>query len=165
MTCVCMNIVGGLGNQLFMAALGVRLAHERNARLIFDTSAYRSDHRRKYQLDEFSIDAMTLSAPDKERLKLSPFLALNARYRRAREIASMRTRHYVKEKLWRFDEDILKLDVPVYLEGYWQTERYFSDVDGLDFANNSGCATRSRNGAAKCSHRSGALARRASRFT
>jgi glycosyl transferase family 11 len=131
MTYVCMNIVGGLGNQLFMAALGVRLAHERNARLIFDASAYRSDHRRKYQLDDFSIDATTLSAPDKERLKLLPFRALNARYRRACEIASMRKRHYVTEKLWRFDEDILKLDVPVYLEGYWQTERYFSDVDGL----------------------------------
>ncbi len=131
MTYVCMNIRHGLGNQLFMAALGVRLAHENKVRLIFDSSAYLSDHSRKYQLNAFSIAATTLSTPSVESLKLSPFRYLNPQYRRARRIASMRRRHYVRERFWQFDEGILKLAAPVYLDGYWQTERYFSDVDGL----------------------------------
>jgi hypothetical protein len=131
MTYVCMNIRCGLGNQLFMAALGLRLAHERKAMLIFDASEYLTDHQRIYQLNEFSIIATTLSAPDKETLRLSPFHSLNPQYRRVRKIASMRKRHHVKEKLRQFDEDILKIDLPAYLEGYWQTERYFSDVEGL----------------------------------
>ena len=131
MTYVCMHISQGLGNQLFMAALVVRLSHDKNAKLIFDSSAYRSDTRRKYQLDAFSIAATMWSDGDKDRLKLSPFRSLNPEYRRVRRTASLRRRSRVRERFFRFDEDILKLDVPVSLEGYWQSERYFSDVEGL----------------------------------
>jgi hypothetical protein len=131
MTFVCMKVRGGLGNQLFIAALGLRMAHEKSAKLIFDSSEYRSDRRRAYQLDEFSIAATTLSVPGKERHRLSPLRTLNPWRRWARRTVSMTRRNHVRETCFQFDQDILKLDVPVYLDGYWQTERYFSDVEGL----------------------------------
>jgi hypothetical protein len=131
MTYVCMRIHSGLGNQLFMAALGLRLAHERKATLLFDASGYLSPEAdRTYQLANFRIAAGTLSAPEMRNLT-SPLRILNPQYKLAKRIVSIRKRNAVKEKVWGFDEDIVKVATPVYLDGYWQTDRYFSGVEGL----------------------------------
>ncbi|THD43820.1 MAG: alpha-1,2-fucosyltransferase [Bradyrhizobium sp.] len=132
MTYVCMRIHCGLGNQLFMAALGLRLAQERKVRLIFDASAYLPrEADRTYQLTNFSIAATTLSAPEKKGFARSPLRFLNPQYRLAKRLASMRRHNFVRQRIWEFDHDVVKVVAPVYLEGYWQTERYFSNVEGL----------------------------------
>jgi hypothetical protein len=131
MSWVCMKIRFGLGNQLFMAALGLRLAHERAARLFFDLTFYAPDANRKYQLDKFSIDATTLRGPGDRGFRGSPIRVLTPRYWRAKTIVALARRNAVREKGWMFDKNVLSVTAPAYLDGYWQSERYFSNVEGL----------------------------------
>ena len=38
---------------------------------------------------------------------------------------------YIRQKHFHFDPEILKLKDNVYLEGYWQSERYFKDIEDI----------------------------------
>jgi hypothetical protein len=51
-----MKVCGGLGNQLFQYAAGLALARRHQARLIIDTSFYRTKSRRSFQLNQLDLD-------------------------------------------------------------------------------------------------------------
>ena len=125
------RIKGGLGNQLFCYAAARRLALISNAELVIDdvTGFARDElYRRRYVLDHFKIPCR--KATSKERME--PF----ERYRRGlikwlsrgRPFAA---RRYVEQEGLDFDERLLGLQVSgtLYLDGLWQSERYFKDIE------------------------------------
>jgi hypothetical protein len=128
---IIVRIKGGLGNQLFCYAAARRLALVNNAELVIDDiTGFARDRqfRRDYALDHFHIQA--LKATSSERLE--PF----ERYRRGvMKWLSRRKpfaeRHYLEQEGLDFDERLLALKVigPLYLDGYWQSEGYFKDVE------------------------------------
>jgi hypothetical protein len=128
---VVARIVGGLGNQLFCYAAARRLALVNGAELIIDDVtgfARDSEYRRQYGLDRFRIPAR--KATPQERLQ--PF----ERYRRGMmkllsRRKSFEERRYVEQQGAEFDERLLGLKVngTVYLDGLWQSEGYFKDVE------------------------------------
>lgn len=125
------RIKGGLGNQLFCYAAARRLALANNAELVIDdvTGFVRDQqYRRRYALDHFHIP--TRKATPEERME--PF----ERYRRGvRKWLSRRRpfaqRRYVEQEGLDFDERLLALKVKgtLYLDGLWQSESYFRDVE------------------------------------
>lgn len=125
------RIKGGLGNQLFCYAAARRLALTNNAELVIDdVSGFIRDreYRRQYALDHFHIPCR--KATPKERLE--PF----SRYRRqvAKLIARIQPfskRSYIEQEGDDFDSRLvnLKLHGCVYLDGLWQSEAYFQDVE------------------------------------
>ncbi len=128
---VITQIKGGLGNQLFCYAAARRLAVTNGAELVIDdVTGFSRDfkYRRRYALDRFHIEGR--KATSRERME--PL----GRYRRAfaRSIARRRPfslRRYVEPKGPDFDPRLLTLEVrgTVYLDGYWQSEGYFKDVE------------------------------------
>jgi hypothetical protein len=128
---VIARIRGGLGNQLFCYAAARRLAVVSNAELVIDdVTGFARDHtyRRKYALDVFNIPARKASPRER--------MALFERARRgiAKLLASRKTfadRRYIVELTPDFDERLvsLKLRHDVYLDGLWQSEGYFKDVE------------------------------------
>lgn len=124
-------ICGGIGNQLFCYAAARRLALVNNAELaIDDFSGFACDHvyKRQYQLDHFEITCRKATAAE----RLEPF----ARIRRymLRAINRRRPfldRSYVQQEGIDFDPRVLQVRIrgTVYLEGYWQSEDYFKDVE------------------------------------
>ena len=40
-------------------------------------------------------------------------------------------RTYIREKHFHFDTDVLNLPDGVYLDRYWQSEKYFADIAGI----------------------------------
>lgn len=128
---VIVRLKGGLGNQLFQYATGKALAIRNGVELVLDTeTGFKRDteYKRSYSLIPFNIIARI--ATPKERLE--PF----ERWRRGfLKILSYRQpfhkRKYVVEN-GPFDNRLLCYDVKksVYLDGYWQSPRYFEDVDG-----------------------------------
>jgi hypothetical protein len=129
MSRICMKINGGLGNQLFQAALGIKLAHARNVPLAFDATAYVADEPlRIYQLDRFKIDAKLLTANELSSMRPLAVRLPKPLYRRAHLFPFLKGKAYIKERQWRFDPSILDVAAPAYLDGYWQTEKYFSTV-------------------------------------
>ena len=125
------RIKGGLGNQLFCYAAARRLALFNNAELVIDdvTGFVRDrQYRRKYMLDRFSIPARKATPAE----RLEPF----ERYQRGlMKWLSRRKpfaeRHYLEQEGLDFDERLLALQVngALYLDGLWQSEGYFKDVE------------------------------------
>lgn len=130
---VIARIYGGLGNQLFCYAAARRLALVNNAELVLDdvTGFVRDFHyRRQYVLDRFNIPARKATRAE----RLEPF----ERYRRGAmkwlsRKRSFAERRYVEQEGLAFDERLLTLGVRgiIYLDGYWQSEKYFKDVEEI----------------------------------
>ncbi len=130
---VVVRIKGGLGNQLFCYAAARRLAMFNNAELVIDdvTGFVRDlQYNRSYSLDRFHISVR--KAKPSERLE--PF----ERYRRGvLKLWSRRwpfeKRIYLEQETREFDERLLSLKVNgrLYLDGLWQSENYFSDIEEI----------------------------------
>lgn len=125
------RIFGGLGNQLFCYAAARRLALVNNAELLIDhVSGFRNDtaYRREYQLDNFNIRCG--KATPNERLE--PFSSIRRNFwRQWNRHIPFEKRNYIRQEGVDFDPRLLDLRVvrPLYLEGYWQSEGYFKDVE------------------------------------
>lgn len=131
MRLVIARIKGGLGNQLFSYSAARRLALVNGAELVLDTlSGFARDHdyRRVYQLGHFNIQA-PLASPWQ---RMEPFPRLR-RYllRYAGRKQEFSHRRLIEQEGMDFDPRLLALrpSGTVYLDGYWQSERYFKDVE------------------------------------
>lgn len=124
---VTARIRGGLGNQLFMYAMGRRLSLVNGVPLYLETrSGFVGDvYRRSYGLKAFNI-----SFPEVARAQRSkPVQFASAAISLMRPFP-FRTYHSDIIGHRPFDRRYLdlRLSRPVYLDGYWQDERYFSDI-------------------------------------
>ena len=125
------RIFGGIGNQLFCYAAARRLALVNNAELaIDDVSGFLRDrnYRRCYHLDHFSIPCRKATATE----RLEPFSRVR-RYlkRKANLCRPFQIRNYIQQEGIDFDPRLLAVKPRgvLYIEGYWQSEQYFKDVD------------------------------------
>jgi hypothetical protein len=128
---VITRLKGGLGNQLFCYAAARRLALVNSAELVIDNvTGFVRDrlYNRQYALEHFHIGARKATRSE----RLQPF----DRYRRA--LAKWRNhgkpfldRSYLEQEGIAFDARLLQLRVEgtVYLDGLWQSESYFKDIE------------------------------------
>jgi hypothetical protein len=125
------RIFGGLGNQLFIYATARRLALVSDAELVLDAvSGFTHDkvYSRNYQLDHFTIPCRKASAAE----RLEPFGRLRRKVlHRWNQRLPFEQRRYLMQEQIDFDPRLLqfKPQGTVYLEGYWQSEKYFKDVE------------------------------------
>jgi len=126
---VTVRLLGGLGNQLFSYAAARRLALVNDAELRIDhLSGFRRDgFQRQYALYNFNIPQNLVSESE---------LFVRSRIcrgllRKFSELLPFHLRPYLVETGNDFDERLvtLKLRRDVYLQGYWQSERYFKDIE------------------------------------
>lgn len=125
---VIVKIMGGLGNQMFQYALARKL-QSMGKRVVLDTSYYdvvpEGDTVRKNWLHSFRHQFEETSAPSMMRIKVCSLLA-----RFAHEP------YVLSDRSGRFCPSVLTLRSG-YVIGYWQSEKYFLDIDALlreDFA-------------------------------
>ena len=102
---ITIRLRGGMGNQFFQYALGLVLAEKHNTRLRLDLSCYPDHKNRSFNLDRFQLNCELVSVP---------FETPN-----------------VRERFFHFDPAILELGNDVFLDGYWQSEKYFKDYEQL----------------------------------
>lgn len=128
---VIVRIFGGIGNQLFCYAAARRLAFINNAELVIDNvSGFRYDYvyRRRYMLDHFNIPFRKATAGE----RLEPFSRIR-RYllKRIERLKPFEKRKYIQQEGLDYDPRLLKFKVngTVYIEGYWQSEDYFKDIE------------------------------------
>jgi Glycosyl transferase family 11 len=128
---IVVRLKGGLGNQLFCYAAARRLALANNAELILDdVTGFVRDrtYRRKYGLDHFNISARKATPAERmepfERCRrgVMKWLSRNKPFPK---------RRYLEQEGVDFDGRLLALKVEdtVYLDGLWQSEGYFKDVE------------------------------------
>ena len=133
MRAVIPRISGGLGNQLFCYAAARRLALANQVEVVLDEISgfsYDTLYLRQYQLNHFNISSRKATSAE----RLEP-LSRVRRYikRRWNQSKPFMQRKYIVEEGLAFDSRLLdfKLNNSVYLEGYWQSEKYFKDVDAI----------------------------------
>ncbi|MFZ3071954.1 MAG: alpha-1,2-fucosyltransferase [Thermodesulfobacteriota bacterium] len=124
---VIVHITGGLGNQMFQYACARRLAHVNGGILKLDITSFgkikETNTSRQYELGALNIIKDFAAPEEVERLKKNAkgFLGF----------FGMGGKTYIRERHYRFDSEILNLRGSVYLEGYWQSEKYFKDIEDV----------------------------------
>lgn len=131
---VTVRLKGGLGNQLFEYAAARAVALRNGAELRIDAlSGFKYDHlyQRHLKIDKFRIHATHASPRDS-------FMDLFGRARRvivkaADQRRPWHTRQYLCEEPGRPTEDltVLRVHRPLYLDGLWQSEDYFKDIEEI----------------------------------
>ena len=130
---VIARLFGGMGNQLFIYSAARRLALVSGRELVLDDrSGFAEDkvYRRNCQLQHFMVAGRSATAAE----RFEPFGKLR-RYlnRRLESRRPFDLRRYIVQEGVDFDARLLTLRPKgdCYLEGYWQSEDYFKDVEPI----------------------------------
>jgi len=127
---VITRLIGGLGNQMFQYAVGRRLAHSLGVKLKLDITEF-DDYKprtfRTYSLGNFNIQENFASLKEIAALK-KPGTIEQVRVKLLHRPAIPPSTYICEKKDGHFDPGIMKLPDNVYLEGYWQSEKYFIDI-------------------------------------
>lgn len=117
---------------MFQYATGRRLAHNYKTELKLDIQDFKGYTLRNYDLNHFNIVENFATTADLSRVLLhSDGLAVKIFKHIIRNIPRVQAIEYIKEKEFSFQQDILDLPDDVYLDGYWQSEKYFLDVEDI----------------------------------
>jgi len=114
---------------MFQYAFGVSLSQKLNRPLYFDLSFYKQGNHdlteRNFELNRFDIpiEAATDEMIDR-------FLRPTDFRRVLNKLSLSRTNIY-KEKTLRFNSQIFDLKPPVYVDGFWQCEQYFTNREEM----------------------------------
>lgn len=131
---IIVRLMGGLGNQMFQYALARHLALRSNQPLKLDLSwfstVYDDKMQRSYGLNYFKIiedfatkeEISYLIGSNETGTFLSHYWNGFLRYYK---------KSYIKERYFHFDSTVLNVSKSTYLEGYWQSEKYFKNIQDI----------------------------------
>lgn len=116
---IIVRLKGGLGNQMFQYAAARQLSAKLAVPLKLDTAFLQRDTadrtRRDFELDKFNIQTQIASAKEVEKL-------------REKNWTRLFRPNQVKERLFSCRKPFLKEGNSYYMNGYWQSEKYFKDI-------------------------------------
>lgn len=121
---IIIKIQGGLGNQMFQFALGLGLLEKTKQHIKFDFSGLNTGiTKRFFGLDKFNADTPTASTSDVK------FFTQEKKYPRITKIKKMfrfKIPQYITDN-HSFSHRIFDISDNAYLDGYWQSEKYFPE--------------------------------------
>ena len=127
---ITVNIIGGLGNQMFQYAFGYSVSKESNSKIKLEVSGFNSYNQRHYALDLFNV---------KENSELKPkydFLInkINSKHnsllskvssKLLRELLRFTKFYFQERERFVFDQNVFNIKTNTFFYGYWQNEKYF----------------------------------------
>jgi hypothetical protein len=106
---------------MFQYAAARSLALRAGAEVKIDTRSYKRHILRQFELHVYPVRCSPVTPDELFRFGLGP----KGKWRSNRRYQNWKV---YNERYFHFDPAINELKPPVYLSGYWQTERYFSDI-------------------------------------
>lgn len=135
---IILRLDGGLGNQMFQYAAARRLSEKHLTTLKLDITSFQTQTQRQYKLRYFNIwehlatdqeiTALTSKSTAQERLAIKIFRKLG--FKQLTE-GFYHKGAVFKEKNFCFDPELLNAPSHIYVQGWWQSEKYFSDITNV----------------------------------
>ncbi|MBP6660695.1 MAG: alpha-1,2-fucosyltransferase, partial [Chitinophagales bacterium] len=129
---IVVRLMGGLGNQLFQYAAAKQLSVINNSELYFDTSFFTTTSDtttpRKFELDVFNINYNLATDEMLHHFHGSEF--------NSTELVLTKLLSFGKFKKYKFngygfDSNFLNLKGNYYVRGFFQSEKYFSEIKNI----------------------------------
>jgi uncharacterized protein (DUF1499 family) len=121
------RISGGLGNQMFQYAIAKSIAQKNNDTFKLDITFYPKQTLRKYELNLLNINENI--ALENESIQLRGKEGFIFRVCKKLSLPLNRPTSYLQEKENTvFDETIYNQEGNIYLDGFWQNEKYIIDI-------------------------------------
>ncbi|MET0394937.1 MAG: alpha-1,2-fucosyltransferase [Chitinophagaceae bacterium] len=130
---VIVQLLGGMGNQMFQYALGKHLALLNRAELKLDTSILlnwtpgKHAVNRGFDLDIFNLSPVFASKKEIKKYHTDGFPVLDKVFFKLRE--KLQGNRMTKEKHFHFDPAVLQAGGDLYLAGTWQSYKYFEAIE------------------------------------
>lgn len=126
---IIVRLKGGMGNQLFQYALGRALSVDWKMPFKIDKSFYKTYTLHDYVLANFNLVENIVTTQD---------LSLAKKFNRGNlfselfvwleERKPITTRYFIREHDLSFNPNIAMIKNNVYLDGFWQSEKYFENI-------------------------------------
>jgi len=121
------RLIGGLGNQMFQFAVGRALSLRMGNQLKLDITGFDTyTLHGGYGLNHFAISTEVATKTEIKRLR-----GFDGKLFEILRRIGISTPTYVKEKRLPFDPKLILLKGDYYLDGYWQSEKYFKDFEDV----------------------------------
>lgn len=119
---IIVKILGGLGNQLFQYSAARALSLKTGQKLYLDIESLLGHKERPYELNIFDVQGKILNKVDLFNFPLSilsyPLIKLK------------KHPNYYLEKEFTYNSEVLKIKNSIYLDGYFQSQKYFIEAEG-----------------------------------
>lgn len=125
---IIIKLKGGLGNQLFQYAIARQLAFTNKTTFKMDVSMFSNYKLHTYSIWPLNIEENIASEEEIKVFTASPQGKIEGIVRKLLHRSPRRAKTYIQEKYFHFDQAILKLPDNIFLDGYWQSEKYFPNV-------------------------------------
>ncbi|SDR47091.1 alpha-1,2-fucosyltransferase [Pseudovibrio sp. Tun.PSC04-5.I4] len=122
---VCLRIFAGLGNQMFQYAAGYAQAQRLGKQLLLHIDGGGKQKHASFGLDIFSLETQQWDAPVFQEGSLSKLWRKLSSQRKARTSTWPGTRFSYPDL--KYNPAINAIEQGTYIEGYYQSERYFED--------------------------------------
>lgn len=120
------KIYGGLGNQLFQYATGRAISKHFNTELALDITSFETYNLHKYGLDNFNINQKIASKNE-----IAKYIDNSILGKIVRKISHLSSRKYYHEKTILYDKNVFLTSGNIYIDGYWQSEKYFLSIKDI----------------------------------
>ena len=132
------NIIGGLGNQMFQCAFAMALKkHYPNEEVYIDTSHYNYIFVKKigpmnmhngYEIEEVFSNFNIPTASSRKLKKVSWHVPNFVLSRVLRKFLPKKKAEYTEKRNFTFYDDVFAQNGDRYFDGYWQCAKYFEDI-------------------------------------
>jgi len=129
---IIVNLNGGLGNQMFQYSAARSLSYRLKVPLKLDLTEFRKFPLRVYRLKHFNIHAEPATEKEIAQFRGTGAPTFLIKVKNLPDFF----KPYYKRKLFReqcfaFDPNIQQCQENIYLDGYWQSEKYFKDIEQI----------------------------------